>query len=164
MKRKRLFIRTICVLEWRRKSGHSFSLCTLQPLHAPRQSFTLSPECYCGFLPQTNGDILFTVTRSTNIDLSRRNKQRREHKDRRSNVRITLHVTHFYFNPFRPALNCFSHCFYALTDEKYQIYKLRACRSAIFERNCENVCKPLDILTRFYECLLYPRSAIFEKS
>ena len=38
---------------------------------------------------------------------------------------------------------------------------LRACRSAIFERNRENVCKPLDILTRFYECLLNARSAIF---
>ena len=37
---------------------------------------------------------------------------------------------------------------------------LRACISAIFERNHENVCKPLDILSRFYE---YPRCAIFEK-
>ena len=40
---------------------------------------------------------------------------------------------------------------------------MRACRSAIFEKNLQNVCKPLNILTRFYECLLNPRSAIFEK-
>ena len=51
------------------------------------------------------------------------------------------------------ALNL-NHYFYHLT------VALRACRSDIFERNRENVCKPLDILTRFYE---YPRSAIFEK-
>ena len=67
----------------------------------------------------------------------------------------------------RPALICFNHCFYALTDEKQKIYKLtvrhRVPRCELvdllfFLRNCENVCKPLNILTRFYECLLNPRS------
>ena len=33
------------------------------------------------------------------------------------------------FNPFRAALNCFSHCFNSLTDEKQQIYKLAARHS-----------------------------------
>ena len=51
--------------------------------------------------------------------------------------------------PFR--LNRFDHYFYALTVEKQQIYKLtsrhamRACRSAVFEKNLQNVfCKPLN--------------------
>ena len=33
------------------------------------------------------------------------------------------------FNPFIPALNCFNHCFNALTEEKQQIYKLAARHS-----------------------------------
>ena len=37
---------------------------------------------------------------------------------------------------------------------------MRACRSAIFEKNLQNVCKPLNILTRFYECLQNSRSLI----
>ena len=37
-------------------------------------------------------------------------------------------------------------------------------RSAIFEKNRENVCKLLNILTRFYERLPNPRSAVFEKN
>jgi len=39
-----------------------------------------------------------------------------------------------------------------------------SCRSAIFFFYLGNLCKPLDILTRCYECLLNPRSAIFEES
>ena len=38
----------------------------------------------------------------------------------------TVRAVANYINPFRPALNCFNHCFYALTDEKQQIYKLTA--------------------------------------
>ena len=38
---------------------------------------------------------------------------------------------------------------------------LRACRSAFLERNRENVCEPLDILTRFYECLLNAIDLLF---
>ena len=45
------------------------------------------------------------------------------------NQQIVYMVILFYVftvNLFRAALNCFNHCFYALTDEKQQIYKLTA--------------------------------------
>ena len=67
-----------------------------------------------------------------------------------------------FFFMFSPVVSCLN-CWKTADIQAHSAAPsaaLRACRSAIFERNCENVCKPLDILTRFYE---YPRSAIFEK-
>ena len=84
----------------------------------------------------------------------------RESKKTNKNL-IKSHVGISHLELLWTALNILVICF---NGWKIADIQARACRSAIFERNRENVCKPLDILTRFYECLLYPRSAIFEKS
>ena len=88
-----------------------------------------------------------------------------------------FHICGEYFNPFRPGRLSFEleleplflsfNCGKIADIQAHSAAPsaaLRACRSAIFERNRENVSKPLDILTPFYECLLNARSAIFEKS
>ena len=59
----------------------------------------------------------------------------------------------------------------ALAIEKQQIYKLAArhrvprCELVylLFLKEILKMCKPLNILTQFYEYLLNPRSVIFEK-